>query len=67
MRWLKAREAAAYAGNISTKILYRAARTGTLRVARIGAGRNVLFSTVWLDEWLCRCAEPDDPRKGDSM
>ena len=52
MRWFRCAEAARYAGGISEKVLYRAVREGKLRVARIGAGRNILFAEQWIDEWL---------------
>jgi hypothetical protein len=52
MHWMKIDPARAYAGNLSRKVLYDAAEAGDLKVARIGAGRNMLFSDVWLDEWL---------------
>ena len=52
MTWMKAPAAAVYAGGISTKVLYAAVRNGDLRAARIGAGRNLLFRAIWLDEWL---------------
>ena len=57
MRWLKAREAAAYAGNISPKVLYRAVRDGRLKAARIGVGRNLVFAVEWVDEWLTQSVE----------
>ena len=50
--WMKAPPAAVYAGGISTKVLYAAVRNGDLRAARIGAGRNLPFSAMWLDGWL---------------
>ena len=52
MTWMKATPAAVYAGGISTKVLYTAVQNGDLTAARIGAGRNLLFSAIWLDEWL---------------
>lgn len=51
MRWLKAREAAAYA-RVSPKLLYAAVRAGRLRASRIGAGRNLVFSDEWLDQFM---------------
>ena len=57
MKWMKATEAAQYCGGISEKLLYSAARNGQLKVARVGAGRNMLFCEEWCDEFLKRSAE----------
>jgi len=57
MKWMKAALAAAYAGGVSPKVLYAAVRGGQLRAARIGAGRNLLFSEQFIDEWLQQLAE----------
>ena len=64
MTWMKAPAAAVYAGGISTKVLYAAVRNGDLRAARIGAGRNLLFRAIWLDEWLEGTAKT--PRQRDT-
>jgi hypothetical protein len=53
MEWKKAGAAAeAWCGGISEKSLYAAVRSGRLKAARIGAGRNLLFCETWCDEWL---------------
>jgi hypothetical protein len=51
--WKKARSAAAeWCGGVSPKLLYAAVKSGDLKAARIGAGRNLLFCEEWIDEWL---------------
>lgn len=52
MRWLKVRGAAEYAGGLSQRTVYQAIRSGRLRAARLGAGRNVVTSAEWIDGWL---------------
>jgi excisionase family DNA binding protein len=53
VRWLKVPEAAKeWAGGVSPKTLYAAIRSGRLKAARIGAGRNVLLCEAFVDEWL---------------
>ena len=54
--WMKAQPACAYLGGISANTLYAAVKRGDLRAARIGAGRNFLFCTDWLDEYAVKCA-----------
>jgi len=56
MRWMKIRAACEHAGDSNPKLLYKAAASGALKVARVGAGRNLLFCAEWLDEWLTRSA-----------
>ena len=59
MRWLKAADAAReWCGGVSPKLLYSAVKTGRLRAARIGAGRNLLFCEVHCTEWLMATVEP---------
>ncbi len=61
MRWLKAKAAAAeWAGGVSAKLLYRAVRDGSLRAARVGAGRHLLFCEEWVNEWLVSSAGTHD-------
>ena len=55
--WLKIDAACAYCGGVSRRTLYDAVKAGKLRVTRIGAGRNVLFNTTWLDAWLVATAD----------
>jgi hypothetical protein len=63
VRWLKIPEAAKeWAGGCNPKTLYAAARTGRLKVARIGAGRNMLVCEQFVDEWLKGSAKPDAER-----
>ncbi len=66
MTWLKAKDAAAHSGGIHPKLLYAAVQRGELRVARVGAGRNLLFSVEWLDAWLVERAG-GATKTGDSM
>ena len=61
MKWLKAKAAAAEcAGGVSPKLLYRAVRDGSLKAARIGAGRHLLFCEEWVNEWLVGSAGAHD-------
>lgn len=58
MRWLKIEAAAQeWCGGISAKTMYAAVRAGKLRVARIGAGRNMLVSEEFCTAWLLESAE----------
>ena len=50
-RWLKVREAADRA-RCGPKTIYRAARSGHLRAARIGGRRELRFLDGWIDLWL---------------
>lgn len=53
MVWRKVSDAAReWAGGVSEKTLYRAIRSGKLKAARIGAGRNVLLCEEFITEWL---------------
>jgi len=52
MGWMKVDAARRYAGGVGRKTLYKAVACGHLRVARIGAGRSILFCEKWIDEWL---------------
>jgi hypothetical protein len=56
MRWMKVDAACEHLGGVSAKTLYQAVRNNKCQAARIGAGRNLLFSDVWLDEYAQRCA-----------
>lgn len=40
----------------SPKTVYAAIKDRKLRAARIGAGRNLVTSRQWVDEWLTKCA-----------
>lgn len=60
--WLLATEAAAYA-RLSLKTLYREARLGRLRHARVGGRRELRFRREWLDAWLEQSSEPIEVRK----
>lgn len=59
--WLVASEAASYA-RVSEKTLYREARLGRLRHARVGGRRELRFRREWLDAWLDATAEPVEVR-----
>lgn len=50
--WMKVDEARRHAGGVSRQILYAAVRTGKLRAARVGHGRNLVFNAEWIDSWL---------------
>jgi hypothetical protein len=55
--WKKAPDAARdWCGSVNPKLLYAAVKTGRLKAARIGAGRNLLFCEMWCDEWLTSSA-----------
>ncbi|MCC7034021.1 MAG: hypothetical protein IT179_14455 [Acidobacteria bacterium] len=59
MTWAKAEEAATkWAGGVSAKTLYREVKAERLKAARIGAGRNLLFCEMWIDEWLMARGTP---------
>jgi hypothetical protein len=51
MRWMKVGPACEHLGGVSAKTLYAAVRRGDCQAARIGAGRNLLFSEEWLDQY----------------
>lgn len=57
MRWMKIGPACEHAGNLNPKVLYAAVERGDLRVARVGTGRNMIFSDEWLNDWLTRSAD----------
>lgn len=61
--WLVASEAASYA-RLSQKTLYREARLGRLRHARVGGRRELRFRREWIDAWLDATAEPIEVRRG---
>jgi excisionase family DNA binding protein len=62
MRWMKVGPACEYLGGIHRETLYDAVRSGKCIAARIGSGRNLLFSDVWLDAYATRCAEQPSER-----
>lgn len=55
--WRTAAQAAARA-KVGVKQIYRAAKEGQLRVARVGGRRDIRVKDEWIDEWLERTAEP---------
>ena len=58
MEWKKAPDAAKiWCGDVGEKVLYAAVRTGKLKAARIGAGRNLLFCEAWCQDWLIASAD----------
>jgi predicted site-specific integrase-resolvase len=65
MRWMKARSVCERVP-VSLQTIYAAARSGRLKVARIGAGRNWVTCDEWVDEWLRQSADqrpPDEARR----
>ena len=64
MKWMKVDAACSRAGGVHRKTIYAAVATGKLKVARIGAGRNLLFSDVWIDEWLMGSHKDESPATG---
>jgi excisionase family DNA binding protein len=65
MAWMKIDAACAYAGAVSRKTIYSAVRRGELRAARIGAGRNLLFASEWIDAYLRERAQVRDAHTGE--
>jgi hypothetical protein len=67
MVWKKAEEAAIdWCGGVSAKVLYAAVKSGKLKAARYGAGRNLLFCEEWCDGWLLSTAQPTRVESRDS-
>lgn len=64
MAWMKVDAARKYAGGLGRKVLYRAVASGHLKAARIGAGRSLLFSDSWIDDWLVASASRKESDKG---
>lgn len=60
--WLLATEAAEYI-RASPKTVYREARAGRLRHARIGGRRELRFRREWLDDWLTATSKPIEVRR----
>ncbi len=52
--WLTVEEAAQRA-RCGVKTIYREARAGRLRAARVGGRRELRLLSAWVDEWLVRC------------
>jgi hypothetical protein len=63
MRWLKIDAARQHCGGISRRVMYDAVAAGKLRAARIGEGRNLIFSDEWCDDWLKTESVQDQDRK----
>jgi excisionase family DNA binding protein len=57
---MRAVEAAQYS-RLSIKTLYQMVKAGKLRVARIGVGRNILFSDELLDADLTALVPTSNP------
>jgi len=55
--WRTSDEAAAR-GRVGIKVIYREAKAGRLRAARVGGRRELRFRDVWIDEWLEASATP---------
>ena len=65
MRWLKVPVAAKeWAGGVSAKTMYAAIRTGRLKAARIGHGRNVLVCEAFVDSWLSESVDRRPEQNG---
>ena len=60
--WLTADEAAGYL-RTSAKTVYRLAKQGYLRHAKIGGRRELRFRADWLDEHLLATSEPVEVRR----
>jgi len=56
-RWMTVREAAERA-RCGVKVIYREAKAGRLRAARIGGRRELRLKNVWIDDWLASTAPP---------
>lgn len=63
MTWLKVDDARKHAGGVSRRVLYDAVRRGELRAARVGRGRNLVFSVDHIDQWLLERSEALIPRE----
>jgi len=55
MVWITIAEAAKIA-KLSKRMVYAAAERKELRVAKIGAGRNMRTTEAWTHDWLLGCA-----------
>ena len=60
---MKVDAAREYAGGVNRKVLYRAVADEKLKVARIGSGRNFLWTEAWIDAWLNSMAQPADDNR----
>jgi excisionase family DNA binding protein len=67
VRWLKVRQAAEHAGGLSQRTVYAAIKARKLRAARIGAGRNLVTSEAWVDQWLQECGGDTAPKPGQQV
>lgn len=57
--WLTVEQGAERA-QVGKKTLYGEVRAGRLRAARVGGRRELRFRADWIDEWLERCATPQE-------
>jgi excisionase family DNA binding protein len=55
--WRTVSEAAARA-QTGTRLIYREAKAGRLKAARVGGRRELRFRDAWIDAWLESTAEP---------
>ena len=61
--WMKIDAACQYAGGLNRKLLYEAHKQGKLKASHVGAGRNLIFNSSWISDWLEEAAAPDEPPK----
>jgi excisionase family DNA binding protein len=55
--WLTVDQAAERA-QVGSRMIYSAARSGRLRVARLGGRRVLRFRPEWVDSYIESCTEP---------
>jgi hypothetical protein len=60
---MKIASACEYLGGVNPKLLYAAVRRGDCKAARIGAGRNLLFSAEDLDQYAQSTKRSAEPRE----
>jgi excisionase family DNA binding protein len=57
--WLTPKEAAERA-RCGVKTIYREAKAGRLRAARVGGRRELRIKPEWIDEWLLKTTAPPE-------
>jgi excisionase family DNA binding protein len=53
---------AASRAQVGEKTIYREAKAGRLRAARVGGGRELRFRDEWIDELWARCATTQETK-----